>query len=558
MHVLEEGGKITQETRLWNSNQGRTEGMRSKEESHDYRYFPEPDLLPLIVSDAWQEEIRKSIPELPEAKRVRFAEQYGLSEYDADVLTQSRELADYYEQVASKAPDAKIAANWVMVELLGALNAAGKEIVNSPVSAENLAQLLELIGSGVLSGKMAKAVFEQMFATGKSAEDVVKELGLQQITDDSQISSIVGKVVAGNPKQLEQYKAGKTALFGFFVGQVMKETKGQANPQKVNELLKAELDSVEGDSKLPELDRPENSELRWLMADLLVARRKRDDWFKCPIFQLFAGGPNATSALNDRIRSCRQTLVNESELRDKANAILKPGDPEFDNKLDDFVAEMVAVTYLSSNGFSKFRFLEHQQHRQPDLEALRNGRQVYVEVKNLRAPLSLLEVAFSQWEANRTREPQKYAFDCRLELNGMNRILDSDQEEWLRKIIDDLGEERRPKKLSYAGPGGVALSFVLNDGAGAMMSSPIGGNLAPIQEHAEQDLVRKLLYQTVGKALAQLYDPSINEDADRAIVFRWKVPDNASLVEQEVRSRVTDAFRLFLQTFFPGVEVFLI
>jgi aspartyl-tRNA(Asn)/glutamyl-tRNA(Gln) amidotransferase subunit B len=244
MHVLEEGGKITQETRLWNSNQGRTEGMRSKEESHDYRYFPEPDLLPLIVSDAWQEEIRKSIPELPEAKRVRFAEQYGLSEYDADVLTQSKELANYYERVASKAPDAKIAANWVMVELLGALNAAGKEIVNSPVSAENLAQLLELIGSGLLSGKMAKAVFEQMFASGRPAEHLVKELGLQQITDDGQISSIVSKVVAGNPKQLEQYKAGKTALFGFFVGQVMKETKGQANPQKVNELLKAELEKA--------------------------------------------------------------------------------------------------------------------------------------------------------------------------------------------------------------------------------------------------------------------------------------------------------------------------
>ena len=242
IQVLEEGGKISQETRLWNSNQGRTEAMRSKEQAHDYRYFPEPDLLPLIVSEAWQEEIRKTIPELPEAKRHRFMTQYGLSEYDADVLTQTQELASYYERVAAKAPDAKIAANWVMVELLGALNAVGKEITESPVSAEDLASLLELIGKGTLSGKMAKSVFEQMFSTSKTAQQVVAEQGMQQITDDGQIAEIIHNVVAGNPKQLEQYKAGKTTLFGFFVGQVMKETKGQANPQKVNELLKAELE----------------------------------------------------------------------------------------------------------------------------------------------------------------------------------------------------------------------------------------------------------------------------------------------------------------------------
>ena len=241
IQVLEEGGKISQETRLWNSNQGRTEAMRSKEQAHDYRYFPEPDLLPLIVSEAWQEEIRKTIPELPEAKRHRFMTQYGLSEYDADVLTQTQALAGYYERVAAKAPDAKIAANWVMVELLGALNAVGKEITESPVSAEDLASLLELIGKGTLSGKMAKSVFEQMFSTSKTAQQVVAEQGMQQITDDGQIAEIIHKVVAGNPKQLEQYKAGKTTLFGFFVGQVMKETKGQANPQKVNDLLKEEL-----------------------------------------------------------------------------------------------------------------------------------------------------------------------------------------------------------------------------------------------------------------------------------------------------------------------------
>ena len=240
--MLEEGGKITQETRLWNTNQGRTESMRSKEQAHDYRYFPEPDLLPLIVSDAWRDEIRKTIPELPEAKRLRFVSQYGLSEYDADVLTSTQELAAYYERAAAKSPDAKIAANWVMGELLGALNGAGLEITASPVSAEHLGGLVALIANGTISGKMAKSVFEQMFSTSKSAEQVVSEQGLQQITDDRLILEIIQKVVAANPKQLEQYRAGKTAVLAFFVGQVMKETKGQANPQKVNELLKTELD----------------------------------------------------------------------------------------------------------------------------------------------------------------------------------------------------------------------------------------------------------------------------------------------------------------------------
>ncbi|MBI4442150.1 MAG: Asp-tRNA(Asn)/Glu-tRNA(Gln) amidotransferase subunit GatB [Acidobacteria bacterium] len=240
--TLAGGGRIEQETRLWNSQLQRTESMRSKEHAHDYRYFPEPDLLPLIVSEQWQEEIRQTIPELPDAKRQRFAEQYGLSEYDADVLTATAALSGYFEKVASNAPDAKLAANWVMVELLGALNAAGKEITDSAVSPEALAELLHLIQDGTLSGKMAKSVFERMFAESKSARQLVGELGLQQITDHEQIRAVVRQVVAGNPKQLEQYRAGKINLFGYFVGQVMKETKGQANPQKVNELLKEELE----------------------------------------------------------------------------------------------------------------------------------------------------------------------------------------------------------------------------------------------------------------------------------------------------------------------------
>ncbi|OFW18148.1 MAG: aspartyl/glutamyl-tRNA amidotransferase subunit B [Acidobacteria bacterium RIFCSPLOWO2_02_FULL_59_13] len=239
--TLDGGGRIEQETRLWNSQLQRTESMRSKEHAHDYRYFPEPDLLPLIVSKQWQEEIRQTIPELPDAKSHRFVEQYGLREYDADVLTATVALSGYFEKVAGNAPDAKLAANWVMVELLGALNAAGKEIADSPVSPEALAELLRLMQDGTLSGKMAKSVFERMFAESKSARQLVGEQGLQQITDLEQIRAVVRQVVAGNPRQLEQYRAGKTSLFGYFVGQVMKETKGQANPQKVNELLKEEL-----------------------------------------------------------------------------------------------------------------------------------------------------------------------------------------------------------------------------------------------------------------------------------------------------------------------------
>ena len=239
--VIEGGGKIEQETRLWNVQLGRTMGMRSKEYAHDYRYFPEPDLLPLIVSEEWQEEIRKTIPELPDAKRHRFMERYGLREYDAEVLTATQEMADYYEKAAAKSSDPKLAANWVMVELMGALNAVGKTITESPVSPEALADLLALIQDGTVSGKMAKSVFERMFSAGSSARAVVEELGLRQITDDDEIRRVIRQAIESNPKQLEQYRAGKAALFGFFVGQVMKATGGQANPQKVNELLKEEL-----------------------------------------------------------------------------------------------------------------------------------------------------------------------------------------------------------------------------------------------------------------------------------------------------------------------------
>ncbi len=245
MRLVDEGGKVVQETRLWNSQHSRTENMRSKEEAHDYRYFPEPDLQPLIVSDEWRDEIRRGVPELPDEKRFRLIQAYGLRDYDAAVLTDSQDLADFYERVAKKSPDTKLAANWVMVELLGALHGAGKTIGDSPIPAEELAELIALIHEGTVSGKMAKGIFEQMFTTSKSARQIVEEQGLKQITDDGQILEIVRKVVAASPKQLEQYRAGKTTLIGFFVGQVMKETRGQANPKKVNDLLQQELERTD-------------------------------------------------------------------------------------------------------------------------------------------------------------------------------------------------------------------------------------------------------------------------------------------------------------------------
>ena len=239
--VVESGERVAQETRLWNTQQQKTVGMRSKEFAHDYRYFPEPDLLPLIVSDAWREEIRKTIPELPEVRRNRFVAQYGLSDYDAEVLTATRELADYFERAAAGAADKKLTANWVMGDLLGALKAAGLEITASPVSPEQLAGLIELIHDGTVSSKMAKSVFEKMFATSQNAREALDHLGIRQITDEGEIRNVIRTVIAASPKQLEQYRAGKTNLFGYFVGQVMKATGGQANPQKLNDLLKEEL-----------------------------------------------------------------------------------------------------------------------------------------------------------------------------------------------------------------------------------------------------------------------------------------------------------------------------
>jgi aspartyl-tRNA(Asn)/glutamyl-tRNA(Gln) amidotransferase subunit B len=239
--ILESGGTIPQETRLFNPDTGETATMRSKEQAHDYRYFPEPDLAPLRVAEAWLDEIRSRMPELPARKRARFLESYGLSAYDADVLTASRAIAEYYERVAAVAGEPKAAANWVMGDLMGALNGEGKGIADSPVSPERLGDLVGLIGKGVISGKIAKEVFVKMFESGEGAAAIIEREGLKQISDTVALERIVDGVLEQNAKQVEQYRGGKTTVLGFLVGQVMKASRGQANPGVVNELLKRKL-----------------------------------------------------------------------------------------------------------------------------------------------------------------------------------------------------------------------------------------------------------------------------------------------------------------------------
>jgi aspartyl-tRNA(Asn)/glutamyl-tRNA(Gln) amidotransferase subunit B len=239
--VVESGGRIVQETRLFNPDLGETFSMRSKEHAHDYRYFPEPDLVPLSISEAWRERLRAAMPELPSHKRARYATQFGLKEYDAEVLTATREIGTYFEQVVATSSDAKMAANWVMGDLMGALKAEGKEISESPVTADNLGDLVRRIASGELSGKLAKEIFPKMYAEGLTAGAVMERDGLKQISDSGAIDKIIDEVLAANPKQVEQYRGGKTTVIGFLVGQIMKATKGQANPGIVNDLLKQKL-----------------------------------------------------------------------------------------------------------------------------------------------------------------------------------------------------------------------------------------------------------------------------------------------------------------------------
>src|SRR3984957_2120297 len=239
--LIETGGRVTQETRLFNVESGETIGMRSKESAHDYRYFPEPDLLPLRVSESWMARIREEMPELPAARRQRFIDTYGLTEYNAEGLTATRANGDYFEKVAAVSGDARAAANWVMGDLAALLKEQGKEITESPVSAENLGGLIKLIALGKISGKIAKEILPKMIASGDTAEAIAEREGLHQISDSGALEKIVDEVIAANPKQVEQYRAGKQAVIGFLVGQVMKASRGQAEPAAVNALLKGKL-----------------------------------------------------------------------------------------------------------------------------------------------------------------------------------------------------------------------------------------------------------------------------------------------------------------------------
>jgi aspartyl-tRNA(Asn)/glutamyl-tRNA(Gln) amidotransferase subunit B len=239
--MLESGRAIPQETRLFNPDMGETAGMRSKEHAHDYRYFPEPDLAPVRIAEAWLDEIRRVMPELPARKRLRFMESYGLSQYDANVLTASRAIAEYYERAAAASGEPKMAANWVMGDLMGWLNAEGTQIADSPVAPEKLGELIALIRKGEISGKIAKEIFSKMLASGEAARTIIEREGLQQISDTGAIEKMIDAVLEQNAKQVAQYKSGKATVLGFLVGQVMKASRGQANPGAVNEMLRQKL-----------------------------------------------------------------------------------------------------------------------------------------------------------------------------------------------------------------------------------------------------------------------------------------------------------------------------
>lgn len=241
IRLLKSGQPIVQETHLWDATQGITLPMRGKEEAHDYRYFPEPDLVPLEISPAWVEEIAASLPELPAERRQRFVQVYGLPEYDAAVLTASKALANFFEECTHRHRDVKLVSNWIMSELLGYLNREGKEITESPVTPAQLAALLKLIQEGVISGKIAKVVFEEMYQTGKSPEAIIQEKGLIQITDQEELGRIVDQVLAENPGPVSDFRGGKEKARTALVGAVMRATKGKANPQLVNDLLREKL-----------------------------------------------------------------------------------------------------------------------------------------------------------------------------------------------------------------------------------------------------------------------------------------------------------------------------
>jgi aspartyl-tRNA(Asn)/glutamyl-tRNA(Gln) amidotransferase subunit B len=239
--LIDAGGRVAQETRSFDPDLGETASMRSKEEAHDYRYFPEPDLVPLRIGAEWLASIEVTMPELPARKRARFLEEYGLSEYDADVLTASRATSEYFEAVARVSGNPQMAAHWVMGDLMAMLKAEGKEVVDSPVSAEHLGELVKLIAGNQLSGKLAKEIFPKMFASGEAPAAIMEREGLKQISDSGALEKVIDDVIAANPKQVEQYRGGKTTVINFLVGQAMKATRGQANVAVITELLKQKL-----------------------------------------------------------------------------------------------------------------------------------------------------------------------------------------------------------------------------------------------------------------------------------------------------------------------------
>ena len=241
-NVLNEGGKIRQETRLWNIERGETAVMRSKEEAHDYRYFPDPDLVPLRLDDEWIEAFRTSLPELPAVRTKRFVSDYGLPEYDATILTASKGMADYFEVCAKQFPQPKTVSNWVMGELMRELNNSGTDIAASPVTPERLVSLLQLVDKGIISLKVAREIFQELYNSGKAPEQIVQEKGLTQVSDEGALEQIIAEVLSKNPAQVAQFKEGKQQVLGFLVGQVMKTSGGKANPGKVNELLRKKLE----------------------------------------------------------------------------------------------------------------------------------------------------------------------------------------------------------------------------------------------------------------------------------------------------------------------------
>ena len=240
-YILEEGGEVIQETRLWDPVKNKTKSMRGKENAHDYRYFPDPDLVPLIVDDQWTDKIKKTLPELPDAKKTRFIKDFNIPEYDAQVLTSSKNLADFFEETIKTLSNKKQASNWIMTIVLGMLNAKGLGIDSSPVSAQSLAKLLKLLENSTINIKGAKTIFEEMVETGKNPEKIVKDKNLEQVSDQSELDNIVMEIIKHNPKEVEAYKNGKTKLFSFFMGQVMRETKGKADPKIITEIIKTKL-----------------------------------------------------------------------------------------------------------------------------------------------------------------------------------------------------------------------------------------------------------------------------------------------------------------------------